>query len=90
MSLRAASEVVVVIIFVCRSPQSYMYSFGEVVSLHLCLGIYVASTFVTHITLSRLATEFQDSTLSSAVDGYGCAFYEESDRDSGQIRLPDY
>ncbi len=50
----------------------------------------MASTFVTHITLSRLATEFQDSTLSSAVDGYGCAFYEESDRDLGQIRLPDY
>ena len=91
-SLRAASEILIDSIILARSYEFYSthYHVWEVVSLHLGLGVYVIATVVACEALIQLATVFQHSTVSLAVDKYGRGLFEGSDRDFGQIRLPDY
>lgn len=89
LSLRAASEVIVVIILY----NFYNHSVGRVVALHSCLGVYGITTLAIYLNLNKLALVFmvsQHSTITLAGDRCGRELYEESDRDFGEIRLPDY
>ena len=76
LSLRAASEILGFRIFITRVHQGLLI--GETVSLHVCLPVYVLSTFLIGNVLAQLAEVFQRPTVSLAVDRYG------------HIRLPEY
>ena len=99
LSLRAASEIIGLCIdkslpywYPFNLPSIIVFNLSSiiVVSLHLRLVVYVVSTFPLFNLLLRLATALQRSTVSLAVDRYGRETFEESDRDFGQIHLPDY
>lgn len=89
-SLRIASEIIVASILDAHNYSPEGYLIGGMVTLHLCLAVYVLSTAAIVFTFLRLATALTGSTVSMAVDRYGRGDVGESDRDFGQIRLPDY
>lgn len=89
LSLRAASENISLLILIGPGHSNRDFPIGEVVSLHICLEVYVAVTLATAFGLSQLADALQHFTVSLAVDRYGREAFEESDRDFGQIRLSD-
>ena len=88
LSLRAASEVIIVV----NTFKFYNHSVGRVVALHLCLGVYGITTLAIYYNLTKLALVFmvsRHSTITLAGDRCGRELYEESDWDFGEIRLPD-